>query len=146
MMFSNKPFYEKGLRFQCLKECSGCCGGSPGFVFLKEDEITTIHQHLGLTREAFMSNYTKAVDDRISLLDVQKDNWNCIMLKNGKCSIYAIRPMQCRTFPFWPRNIVSKTEWRDLQNHCPGLNTGRLFSKDEIEAISMGEQTVDSVK
>ena len=146
MLNAPKPFYEKGLRFECQKECSGCCGGSPGYVFLKEEEISTIHQHLGISREDFLRDYTKAVEDRVSLLDVEKNNWDCVMLKNGKCSIYAIRPMQCRTFPFWPRNIASKSDWRELDNHCPGLNKGRLFSKNEIEAISMGKQTVDSVK
>ncbi len=145
-MLTDQPFYEKGLRFECQKDCSGCCGGSPGYVFVNENEIETIRQHLGISRKDFIENYTKAVEDRISLLDVEKDNWNCVMLKKGKCTIYGIRPMQCRTFPFWPRNIVSKEAWTDLKQDCPGVNRGRLFTMEEIEDISDGLQTVDSVK
>jgi uncharacterized protein len=145
-MLDEKPFYEKGLRFECQKDCSGCCGGSPGYVYITEDEIRVIIKHLGISREDFILGYTKQVGDRLSLVDVQKNNWDCVMLKKGKCTIYSIRPMQCRTFPFWPRNIESKDDWRELQHHCPGLNKGRLFSKDEIEDISVGLKTVDSVK
>lgn len=145
MMFP-KPFYEKGLRFECKKDCAKCCGGSPGYVFMTEEEIVNIHQHLGISREAFISQYTKSVDDRISLRDIESDNWNCIMLKNGKCSIYEVRPLQCRTYPFWGRNLISAEEWEEVKQECPGVGEGRLFSIDEIEDISDGIRTVDSVK
>lgn len=145
MMFKS-PFYKKGLQFECQKDCARCCGGSPGYVFLKDGELENIVEHMGIEPEAFIQNYTKSVDDRISLRDLENENWNCVMLKDGKCSIYNVRPMQCRTFPFWPHNIASKEDWEHLKNECPGIGKGKTFTMDEIEDISDGTRTVDSVK
>jgi|SaaInlStandDraft_1057018.scaffolds.fasta_scaffold05290_7 uncharacterized protein len=142
----NAPFYEKGLEFSCRKDCSKCCGGSPGYVFLDEDEILRLQNCLGVDQEFFLDNYTKAVGDRISLRDVEEDNWNCILLKDGKCSVYENRPLQCRTFPFWPQNIITKAEWEETKTECPGIGEGRHYTKEEIEAIAMGDETIDSVK
>jgi uncharacterized protein len=141
-----RPFYEQGLKFSCRKDCSKCCGGSPGFVFITEEEIDTIHKVLGLDRQTFLDNYTKDAGGRISLLDVEDDNWNCILLKEGKCSIYQHRPLQCRTFPFWPHNIISKRDWNKASLECPGIGEGRHYTMEEIDSISMGKATIDSVK
>jgi Fe-S-cluster containining protein len=111
-----------------------------------DDEIDNISQKLKLKREDFIRQYTKQVDDRISLRDLEQDNWNCIMLKNGKCSIYEDRPLQCRTFPFWPQNICHEDKWEHVKDDCPGIGKGKLFTMDEIEDISDGTRTVDSVK
>lgn len=142
----NRPFYENGLDFSCRKDCSKCCGGSPGYVFMTEEEISRLHQRLGIDRDTFLLNYTKTVGDRISLLDVEEDNWNCILLKEGRCSVYEDRPLQCRTFPFWPQNIISEGEWKETAEECPGIGEGRHYTMEEIESIAMGDETIDSVK
>lgn len=142
----DRPFYEAGLRFECKKDCSRCCGGSPGYVFMDEDEQKAIEDHLGLDHPQFLEEYTKQVGERISLRDLEEDNWNCIMLKDGKCSVYEVRPLQCRTFPFWAQNIFTRREWEETAQECPGIGTGRLYSEEEIESIAMGDETIDSVK
>ena len=27
------------------------------------------------------------------------------------CTVYPVRPLQCRTWPFWPENLSSKQSW-----------------------------------
>lgn len=139
-------FYSKGLQFECQKDCSKCCGGSPGYVWLNEQNIEDIRHTLGISREEFLLQYTKRVGDGISLIDLEDDNWNCIMLKDGKCSIYDVRPLQCRTYPFWHQNLEHKLSWAVEKESCPGIGKGRVYQPDEIEAIADGSETIDSVK
>ena len=38
----------------------------------------------------------------------------CIFLNPiGQCSIYDVRPIQCRTYPFWPSILKNKQTWED---------------------------------
>ena len=140
------PFAPQGLRFECKKDCSACCGGGPGYVWLEEGDITAISEFLALSREEFLSRYTKEVKDRISLIDIEEDNWNCVMLKNGRCTIYNQRPIQCRTYPFWIQNILSEENWEETAEECPGVGAGRLYTVDEISRIAQEECTIDSIK
>ena len=139
-------FYQRGLKFECQKDCSHCCGGSPGYVWLSQHDIDTISEHLQISTSEFIANYTKKMGPNYSLIDLEDDNWNCILLKNGKCSIYNIRPMQCRTYPFWPQNIESERAWKEQQNSCPGIGKGRTYQAEEIEAISDGRAAINSIK
>lgn len=141
-----KPFYNKGLKFECQKDCSACCGGSPGYVWLEDTDIDAISKFLKIDRQDFLDEYTKESDGRISLIDLEEKEWDCVMLKDGKCTIYEHRPIQCRTYPFWYQNIYSKKYWEEEQDHCPGIGCGRTYSKDEIEAIADGTETIDSIK
>lgn len=48
------------------------------------------------------------------------------------CAIYPVRPLQCRTWPFWKENLRSPDHWLAASERCPGINRGRLYTKDEI--------------
>lgn len=38
----------------------------------------------------------------------------CVFLDpRGQCSIYAVRPVQCRTYPFWPSLVDAQEDWDD---------------------------------
>lgn len=67
-----------------------------------------------------------------------KELWNpkleshdCIMLDRtsapGKaiCSLYSVRPVQCRTWPFWPENLENREAWDGLKEECPGIDKVR---------------------
>lgn len=51
------------------------------------------------------------------------------------CGIYAVRPMQCRTWPFWNMNLRSVEAWGRAAAGCPGMcdGEGRVYSLGEIE-------------
>ena len=51
------------------------------------------------------------------------------------CAIYPVRPNQCRTWPFWSSNLVSIDQWNFAAQKCPGINRGRWYSFEEIEAL-----------
>jgi Fe-S-cluster containining protein len=69
--------------------------------------------------------------ERLSLKE--KSNFDCIFWKDG-CSVYQARPLQCRTFPFWPSILDSPASWKIAKSGCPGMGRGRLFSREEIES------------
>jgi Fe-S-cluster containining protein len=129
----NQTPYEKGLQFECTR-CGKCCTGFPGYVYLSEREITTIAHHLMMEPLLFIKNYTKIVrvfgEPRLSL--IEKEHFDCVFFNEG-CLIYEIRPYQCISYPFWRRHIMSLREWNKLGDFCPGINSGRLYSKEEID-------------
>jgi Fe-S-cluster containining protein len=68
------------------------------------------------------------------LKEIRK-NGECIFLKKNKCSVYKARPTQCRTWPFWPENMSSKTWNKEIVNFCPGVGKGKLITKNKINSF-----------
>ena len=50
----------------------------------------------------------------------------CVFLKSDGCSVHPAKPLQCRTFPFWPELVDSKREWKKTAAYCPGIGKGEL--------------------
>jgi hypothetical protein len=70
-------------------------------------------------------------ETRLSL--VEKPPCDCVFYQEG-CLIYPVRPYQCRSYPFWKKNLVSPREWSNAARSCPGVNRGRRHPLREIEA------------
>ncbi len=127
-----KPWYADGLRFKCT-ECGQCCTGAPGYTWVSESEIVAIAAHLGLSLDEFGKKYLRLVNGHFALLE-KPVTYDCIFLKDKKCQIYALRPKQCRTFPWWIRNLASKEEWEEVAQHCEGISPDApLVSFDVIQ-------------
>jgi Fe-S-cluster containining protein len=127
-------FYDKGLRFTCVR-CSNCCRHSPGYVFLIRKDVKRLLVATGLDLKTFQERYLREVNlsgiHRISLKE--KPNYDCIFWEKDGCSVYRYRPMQCRSYPFWSGNLVSPHTWEQLKSSCPGVGVGRVHSRGEIE-------------
>jgi len=132
---SARTFYENGLHFEC-KRCSKCCRLTPGYVFLSEADIEPLLSALNVSRQDFLRLYCRRVHfgiaQRLSLKE--KPNVDCIFWEGGGCSVYAARPLQCRSFPFWSSCLSSAAEWDFHARQCPGMGEGRLHPREEIEA------------
>lgn len=125
---------EVGLRFSCT-QCGNCCSGLPGFIGFTPDEGRAIAQELGMSEEAFLERYTRELPEGRSIKDIRpegSESWDCVFLarENGRtgCSIYEVRPEQCRTWPFWRSNLRSRQAWESAAEGCPGMNVGELQS------------------
>lgn len=119
-ILDNDAWYKDGLHFKCTG-CGKCCTGSPGYVWLTEEDIKRFCKHLHISREDFLTRYTMSVHNRISLKEVGK-KYDCIFYKDKKCTVYDARPSQCRTFPWWLSNLKSKENWIDASNYCEGIH------------------------
>jgi len=132
----SRPWYADGLAFEC-SECGGCCSGpEEGYVWITAKEIVAAAEALGIDVETFGRRYTRKVGRRTSL--IEKPNKDCIFLDGEAdgvkhCSIYAIRPSQCQTWPFWPGNLKYPMDWALAQSRCPGINRGPLHDLGHIE-------------
>jgi hypothetical protein len=126
--------FRDGLRFTCTR-CSACCRHTPGFVFLSARDLARIARALGVDTAEARRRYCRPVRIgafiRISLQE--KPNLDCILWENGGCSVYASRPLQCRSFPFWGPNLASRESWEEQAAACPGIGKGRLHGRSRIQ-------------
>ncbi len=126
----SEPWYASGLRFRCT-QCGHCCTGAPGFVWVNEEEIRQIADYRGESYEQFWDMNVRRVGNRISLRE--KANGDCVMYDAGRgCTIYPVRPRQCRSWPFWQSNLASPEDWQRTCEVCPGSGQGELISCEEI--------------
>ncbi len=130
-------WYEKGLNFKCTG-CGKCCTGAPGHVWISEDEIRDMAQAIGIAPEDFVRRYVRLVGDRLALREIEREGeYDCIFLRENKCRIYENRPKQCRTFPWWSRNLESEQSWKEMASSCEGVDSpdSPHFSLEAIEKL-----------
>ncbi len=127
---TSSPWYRDGLAFTCTR-CGNCCTGAPGYVWVSRDEIRQIAEFRGEDVRQFSSKFVRRVQNRYSL--IEKPGGDCIFWdKHEGCTVYAARPVQCRTWPFWPENVGSPEAWAGVCQVCPGSGHGRVYSVEEI--------------
>lgn len=125
-------FYRNGVRFECT-QCGACCTGAPGRVRVNPREAESLARLLGLEVAAFRAAYAR--QDGTQWLLREKENGDCVFFRDGRCSVYEARPLQCRLYPFWFRNLRSEEAWADAARTCPGIGRGRLYTAAEIEDL-----------
>jgi uncharacterized protein len=144
-MMSRSPWYQAGLQFSCT-QCGNCCTGAPGYVYLSREEVGRIAAFIGRTDGTLGKAHLRRVGFRYSLTE-DKKNGDCCFLKteDGKrtCSIYPVRPLQCRTWPFWNVLLDSPEEWADAATGCPGMNKGTKYDFVQVEVRRTAKRTED---
>ena len=96
---AEQPWFREGLRFECT-QCGKCCTGDPGFVWVNDEEIDKLAKFRGDKRHEFAAVYTRAARGNVTLRE--KANGDCVFFEAGRgCTVYPVRPRQCRTWPFW---------------------------------------------
>src|SRR5688572_14598868 len=153
-----RPWYADGLKFTC-SQCGNCCTGGPGYVWISQVEIVRLAEFLRVTPEQVVERYCRKVNGRFSLKEnrTPQGNYDCVFLKEqpvpaaaaaregegGRvvqtrrvCSVYPVRPLQCRTWPFWSENLSSPERWEQSAKRCHGMNSGRrTFTREQMEAL-----------
>lgn len=155
-----EPWYKDGLSFTCT-QCGNCCTGGPGFVWISEEEIDRLAAHLNLDRDECVRKHCRVIRGRVSLKERRdaRGEYPCIFLtetesKDAKgkrvvkrgCAIYPVRPLQCRTWPFWDGNLQDRDAWEANTAKCPGSNKGTRYTLDQIVALRDAEDWPDVKK
>jgi Fe-S-cluster containining protein len=126
----SQVWYQEGLRFRCTR-CGNCCTGPPGYVWVNDEELAAISDYRSEPLEEVTGLYTRPVGKRRTLRE--KNNGDCVFYdKEAGCTIYPVRPRQCRTWPFWESNVVTPEAWQSTCEVCPGAGHGELISPEEI--------------
>lgn len=115
------PWYKEGLSFKCTG-CGKCCTGTPGYVWVNEQEIKEMADFLQLSVEKFSRLYLRRAGNRYSLIELAKKNYDCVFLEGKQCRVYAARPQQCRIYPWWPQVLKSKEAWDKEATFCEGID------------------------
>jgi Fe-S-cluster containining protein len=104
-------------------------------VFLSEKDIELLMTRLQMDYAGFVKTWCRWVPRQqgecLSLKE--KSNYDCIFWDGG-CTMYHVRPLQCRTFPFWEQIVESANAWETAGAGCPGINTGVLHTREAINA------------
>jgi len=145
------PWYADGLKFTCT-QCGNCCTGGPGFVWISQMEIVRLGEFLQISPEEVVEKYCRKVAGKFSLIENRNPAtglYDCVFLKeipaqgDGSavvhtrrvCPVYPVRPLQCRTWPFWEMNLSSRKIWDHSSGRCPGMNRGKSYGRRQMEEL-----------
>ena len=131
----SKPWFAPGLKFTCT-QCGDCCTGEPGFIWVDDAEIKAIAEYRGVTVGEVRYQDSKIIGDQVSLRE--HANGDCVYLdpKTRGCTIYPVRPIQCRTWPFWNSNLESPEAWESVCEVCPGAGQGTFVPLEKIQQLA----------
>lgn len=115
------PWYREGLSFQCT-QCGKCCTGSPGYVWVSDDEMKRMAEFLHLPIADFKRLYARRIGQRWALVERKSQNHRCVFYQDQKCKVYAARPLQCQAYPFWQENLLSVASWKKAGDECEGIH------------------------
>lgn len=119
------------LRFECTG-CGACCRGRGDYwVEASRTEQRRIQRFLKVSWRWFRRRYVIEYEDGSEGLQWQ-DN-RCVFLdRYGRCRIYSVRPMQCRTYPFWSEVVDSLASWRAAAKECEGIGRGAVIPLSQV--------------
>ncbi|MBI5450922.1 MAG: YkgJ family cysteine cluster protein [Gammaproteobacteria bacterium] len=139
----NSPLYlRQALRFSCTG-CGTCCTGSDEYgVFVTGQEIHTIRRTLDIGEAWLRRRYIRREEGGWLLRS--DSHGRCVFLRPDKgCRIYAARPVQCRTYPFWPELMRHTKDWRREGQRCEGIGRGPVVAKTVIIRALRQQQQVN---
>jgi len=121
-MIENKEFPFKFDETIC-STCEGnCCIGESGYIWITVDEIEKLSIYLNISVDELFKNYLIKYGYRFSIKEKQlsQNNYACIFFDTNikRCTIYDVRPSQCRTFPFWD---YFKDNIDEVKQECPAI-------------------------
>ena len=121
-MLEHKDFPYKFDEIRC-STCEGnCCIGESGYIWITKEEISKLALFQKISVEDVVVQSLRKVGYKYSINEIQlsKDNFVCKFfdLNKKQCSIYEVRPSQCRTFPFWD---YYKEKVEEVKKECPAI-------------------------
>ena len=131
MSKTKQEWWASGVRFECQGSGQCCVShGEFGYVYMTAIDRRRMAAVLKIPTRQFTREYCVKKDGWFILRDFDKD---CRFLKDKRCTVYEGRPSQCRTWPFWPENMNSKTWHKEIASFCPGIGKGPVRSPQEIK-------------
>ncbi|WP_423786931.1 YkgJ family cysteine cluster protein [Jonquetella anthropi] len=98
------------------------------------ETVKQMARALNLTEEAFARTYMTSRWRYPSLASDRSGR--CVLLTpSDRCALYELRPVHCRTWPFWPQVLESSQAWQEAAKRCPGMNDGPLIGRQTIMTL-----------
>lgn len=130
--------FPNNVFFECNR-CGLCCGDTQQktrHILLLELEASKISTETCLPIQEFSKQIT---DRNPYCYEMEKSSdGRCFFLKENQCSIYTLRPLICRFYPFELKFEQDKgTHVFDFTLECPGICKGRSMTKKDFEELFM---------
>ena len=122
--------YPKHLSFTCNR-CTLCCHDSKyrvRSILLLRKEAARISEIIQLSLSEFAER-TEDHEPYLYRMRKTKDG-KCIFLKDDSCSIYQIRPLICRFYPFELKDLTDNRYAFSYSNECPAIGKGSSLGKE----------------
>lgn len=116
----------------CCKEYSGFSDRLQAVSGIGFSEIILLPRDVENLQKAGMDSLISRSSDGHWTIKTSKEGI-CSALKDGRCSIYPIRPAICRCYPLYLDLYVGMCELKE----CPGVETGnpKQYDDDSIEEL-----------
>jgi Fe-S-cluster containining protein len=127
--------YPTTVRFRCIK-CGKCCGDTKEKtrnILLLRIEAEQIAKE---TLQPILEFTAKIKDKLPYSYEMKKtEDGKCVFLKNNCCTIYTVRPLICRFYPF-ELKIAHSGKYTFLSTpECSGINKGPILSKNYFRKL-----------
>ncbi len=123
--------YPAKLRFNCNR-CGLCCGDTKEktrHILLLEEEAQTIAAKTALSKQDFSLEIS---DKHPYCFEMKKTSeGKCIFLKDNHCTIYSLRPLICRFYPFELKFDPDQEQHAfSFTLECPAMLRGEILGKN----------------
>ena len=99
------------------------------YTIIEEFRDKEFHPQYSIDQKVTSDTFSK---EALALIELK--NYDCILWdKECGCKAYGARPVQCSTYPFWSWILKDKDSWNNESKSCPGINKGKIWSKESIE-------------
>jgi Fe-S-cluster containining protein len=121
--------YPAAVRFRCVK-CGICCGDTKEktrriLLLAPEAEQISKTTLQPTSRFAVKINSAKPYTYEMK----KRDDGKCVFLENDRCTIYSVRPLICRFYPFELKSLGDKKYQFLFTEECPAIGKGRMLSE-----------------
>ncbi len=141
--------YPVAVCFQCIK-CGTCCGDTKEktrHILLLRTEA----EQIATATLQPISEFTVKIKDKAPYSYEMKktEDGKCVFLENNCCTIYSVRPLICRFYPFELKIAHGGKYTFFYTDECSGINKGRMLSKNYFRKLfrlarAESRQTADS--
>jgi len=127
--------YPKNVCFKCMR-CALCCGDTENrarSILLLRIEVNRIFHKTLVPIEDFTEKI-EGFNPYVYRMKKTIDG-KCVFLKDNQCTIYVIRPLICRFYPFQLKNIGINRYAFTYTDECPGIGKGSQLKKKFFERL-----------
>ena len=127
--------YPKHVRFECNR-CTLCCGDT-------KDRIRTILL-LRLEADRIARKTLKSIEEFAESAEgfepyvykmKKTAEGKCVFLKDSACTVYDVRPLICRFYPFELKDVWKGRYVFACTDECPCVGEGPELSREHFEKL-----------
>lgn len=124
--------YPKNVRFQCAR-CTLCCGDTrtrTRHIVMTQTEAKTICE----TNNQHITDFARKIAGHAPYVhEMRKDrHGKCVFLNKDSCTIYSLRPLVCRFYPFELKSEATGEYLFSYTDECQGIGKGRILTRKKF--------------